>query len=78
MNLGETIARIRENHLLMMAVCCIVPVAFAAMLFVLGFRTYALWLVILLCPLMHLFMMKDMHSAEKKEHSCDKHKSEGD
>ncbi len=60
-----------------MVLCCLIPLAIAGILLWMGFRTYAVWLVILLCPIMHFFMMKDMHSKEEKAQSNGEHKGDG-
>ena len=62
-----------SRHALLMVVCCAVPLAlFAAVSFFridLGGVGY--WALLLLCPLMHLFMMRGMHGngAEKSCHA---------
>ena len=62
--------KIKQNHLLLMAVCCLVPV-----ILVIGFLSlskgnsnYGTWLIILLCPLLHILMMK----GHKHSHTCKK------
>jgi uncharacterized membrane protein len=55
------------NHILMMLACCMVPLGGALILRYLGYGTYASYLVFLLCPLMHLFMMKDMFKGKNNE-----------
>ena len=49
------------KHALMMALCCLGPLALAFGLKAAGFGTAAGYLMLLLCPLMHIFMMRDMH-----------------
>jgi len=66
---------IRENHGLMMAVCCGVPLILLAIaVYFLGLsRSYLFWFIILLCPLMHYLMMMDMHkksSSGKEDGKC--------
>ena len=63
--------KIRQNHWLMMLVCCLIPLIIAGILFYLGFKTYAILAAMLLCPILHYFMMKDMH----KKHNLNKQKS---
>ena len=48
------------KHLGMMLLCCMVPLVTAFGLKQLGYSGIASYLVLLLCPIMHLFMMKDM------------------
>lgn len=64
--------KIKNNHGLMMLVCCVAPLALmsaAVYFFGLG-KSYLYWLVVLLCPITHFLMMKDMH----KEHAGKKEK----
>ena len=55
--------RIKKNHLLMMVLCCVVPllILMGAVYFLNVSKNYLFWLVLLLCPIMHYFMMKEMH-----------------
>ncbi len=60
---GGIIKKLKENHMLLMAICCIVPLLLGFMAisyFGVDFRNYS-WLFLLLCPLMMVWMMKDMH-----------------
>ena len=53
------------NHGLMMLLCCLIPLIVAGILFYLGLKTYAIFAVMLLCPILHYFMMKGMHKKER-------------
>lgn len=67
--------KLKKNHGIMMVICCGLPLIIL-LIAVYGFgmeRKYLFWFVLLLCPLMHLFMMKNMHGG-----SCCEKKSEGD
>lgn len=48
------------KHLGMMLICCLVPLAAAFALKQFGYSGVASYLVLLLCPIMHLFMMRGM------------------
>ncbi len=62
--------KIKQNHLLMMVVCCVVPIVLVIGLFSLfKVGNYWIWLIILLCPLMHFFMMKG-HGHKKELYKC--------
>lgn len=52
----------KGNHTLLMVVCCVVPMALLAAIFLFNvpISTIGLFAVVLLCPLMHLFMMRSM------------------
>lgn len=64
------------SHGLLMLVCCLVPmVALVAFLPQIRNSTSGFnwsWLIFLLCPLMHIFMMKGMHGDEKSCHDNEK------
>lgn len=55
--------QIKNNTVLMLIICCGMPliVLLAAIYFFGLNRTYLLWFMLLLCPLMHYLMMKDTH-----------------
>lgn len=46
------------KHILLMIVCCMAPIGAVWLLKISGYEGVASYLVFLLCPLMHLFMMK--------------------
>lgn len=62
--------KIRHNHMLMMLLCCVLPLAaiYAAVYFFGISRSYIFWAFLVLCPLMHYLMMKDMHGKSSGEH----------
>ncbi|WP_425058172.1 hypothetical protein SCACP_28180 [Sporomusa carbonis] len=57
------------KHLGMMFICCLVPLAAAFILKQLGYTGIASYLVLLLCPIMHLFMMKGMFKDQAEPQS---------
>ncbi len=66
--------RIKQNHFLMMVLCCIIPLAvllIAVNYFGLS-RSYLFWFVLLLCPVTHYFMMKVMHKQAEDTKAADK------
>ncbi len=71
----EKLEKIRRNHGLMMIICCAVPLVLLTVsvkFFGLN-NKYLVWFMLLLCPLMHFFMMKDMHKKQsdgKKGEGC--------
>lgn len=69
MTIKEKIKKLKHNHALMMLVCCGVPLLLllGAVYFFGLSRSYLFWFVLLLCPLMHYFMMKDMRGDKKDE-----------
>ncbi len=71
MGFSERIKKVWHNHSLMMVICCAVPLVLIAGLYFLGFSNYAFWLVLLLCPIMHLFMMKDMGHSKHSNQQTD-------
>lgn len=62
----EAIKKLRHNHGVMMIICCGAPlIVLAISVYFFGLsNSYLYWSIILLCPLMHFWMMKNMH----KEH----------
>jgi len=62
-----------KKHLILMILCCVVPMGVFFVLFALGIPLNRLFLfaMILLCPLSHIFMMRGM-----KHHGQDDHASE--
>ncbi|MEK6973199.1 MAG: DUF2933 domain-containing protein [archaeon] len=66
-----------SKNLLWMAVCCLVPLIVIGIIFFFGFnQSYLTVIALLLCPLLHIFMMKGMHK-EKPDVTKD-NKSEAD
>ncbi len=61
------IEKIKSNHFLIMAICCGVPlILLLAATYFFGLnKAYLVWFMVLLCPLMHYFMMRDMHKDTK-------------
>ena len=55
------------KHMLMMLVCCLLPVGLAVLLNALGYSAIAGYMMLLLCPLLHIAMMKLMSTQEAKE-----------
>ncbi len=72
----EKIKKLRHNHALMMTVCCGVPLLLliGAIYFFGLSQSYLFWGILLLCPLMHVWMMKDMYkkppNETEKENKC--------
>ena len=61
--------KLKHDHVFMMVLCCAIPLLLIAAIAVFGLdaKRYS-WLVVLLCPLLMFWMMKDMHG--DKEGSC--------
>jgi uncharacterized membrane protein len=57
------------KHLGMMLICCLLPLGTAFVLKQLGYTGIVSYLVLLLCPLMHLFMMKGMFKEQTESQS---------
>ncbi len=54
-----------KKHTLIMLACLAIPIALLIVVYGLGIRNQAVyWLALLLCPFIHLVMMK-MHGKEK-------------
>ncbi len=66
----DFISGLRNNHTLMMAICCLVPIIVLIAIFTFGVKNrYVFWGVLFLCPLMHIFM-HSTHSGHKGKKNC--------
>ncbi len=55
-----------SKHGLIMVLCCLVPLVILAVLWAIGVSgSYLILGVILLCPLLHIFMMRGMHKESR-------------
>lgn len=62
--------KIKQNHMLMMMICCLIPIVlFVGFFSLFKDSNYWIWLVILFCPLMHFFMIgkHNTHNSKIKE-----------
>ena len=51
-----------SKHTAIMALCCLVPLGILAVLWAVGVSgSYLILGLLLLCPLLHVFMMRGMH-----------------
>ena len=66
-NVKEKTKERKHNHGLMMMVCCVAPLVLLIMaVYFFGLsKSYLTWFILLLCPIMHFFMMKNMHGDKK-------------
>lgn len=61
--------RIKKNHSLLMVLCCLAPIVLIiGFLFLFKGSNYWVWLIILLCPLMHIWMMKGHRGKDSNKH----------
>lgn len=56
------------KHVIMMMACCLAPVGAALVLTYIGYTGVGSYLLFLLCPIMHIFMMRNMNKGQKKCH----------
>lgn len=70
--------KLHKHHHLLMLIGCLLPLALIAAGSYLGWsRSAFLWIFLLLCPLTHFWMMKEMHkrpTEEGKNHEPEKAK----
>lgn len=70
MNLRGIYTKLTKNHGLLMLICCVVPIIL--ILISVNFfglsEVYLVWSLLLLCPLMHFFMMKDMQHTHREHY----------
>jgi uncharacterized membrane protein len=60
----------RMGHGWMMALCCLLPIGAAFAVQAAGYGSAAGYMMLLLCPVMHLFMMKSMHKKGQRKISA--------
>jgi hypothetical protein len=65
---ASLITKVKENHFLAMLLCCAVPLTVIAGLSWLGLLgSWGYYALILLCPLMHIVMMRGMHKSHHND-----------
>ncbi|NOX33713.1 MAG: DUF2933 domain-containing protein [Deltaproteobacteria bacterium] len=61
--LKTLVDKIKNNHLLLMALCCAIPIMGFFILTSIGIQgSWGYYVLFLLCPVAHIFMMKKMKS----------------
>ena len=56
-----------SKHTLIMVLCCLIPLVTLGVLWAIGISgSYLILGVLLLCPLLHIFMMRGMHKGGGK------------
>jgi len=67
----KLIQKIKQDHLLMMIICCGLPIILGLIaVYFLGLsKNYLFWIFLIICPLSHYFMMKYMHKDNKNKGS---------
>ena len=69
------IEKIKKNHLLLMVLCCAIPVLGFFILSFIGLRdSWGYYALFLLCPIAHIFMMQGMKSFSHGRHNPEKPK----
>jgi len=67
--LRTMIKKIKTNHLLLMVLCCTVPILGFFILSFIGLKeSWGYYALFLLCPIAHIFMMKGMKSCSHRQH----------
>ena len=58
-----------SKHTLIMVLCCLIPLVILGILWVAGVSgSYLILGVLLLCPLLHIVMMRGMHKGGEHDH----------
>ncbi len=58
-----------SKHTLIMVLCCLIPLAILGILWVAGVSgSYLILGVLLLCPLLHIVMMRGMRKGSEHDH----------
>lgn len=70
--------KMSKKHLILMILCCVVPMGVILVLFALGTPLNRLFLfaIILICPLSHMFMMRGMKHHEHDDYALESKKIE--
>ena len=68
--------KLKKNHLLLMILCCLIPIILIIVVGSLLKDGNWIWLLILLCPLAHFFMMRGMHGGHKQEKGKEENKDD--
>ncbi len=68
----------KHKHTLMMVLGCVIPILLLGILWIAGVSKNILFFgLLLLCPIMHLLMMKNMkHGTQNPENQVDENKKE--
>ncbi len=68
----------KHKHTLMMVLGCVIPILLIGILWIAGVSQNILnFGILLLCPIMHLLMMKNMkHGTQKSDSNVDENKKE--
>ena len=62
---------IKQNHGLTMVLCCAAAILLLGGAYFFGVsKQYLFWFALILCPVMHIFLMKDMHKSDTKGGKC--------
>ena len=71
--MGLIFNKIKHNHWLMMIICCATPlILLMVLIYFFGFSEgWLFWGILLLCPILHYFMMRDMHKKHEDNKSED-------
>ncbi len=65
----------KKHHHSIMMVLCFIPLVLVVISYFNGYKqSYLIWLFLLLCPLMHYWMMKEMHKPKLTEHGVEPRK----
>ncbi len=69
-NMKNLFNKIKQNSL-MMILCCAMPIIILVIVvYFFGLNNkYLSWFIILLCPILHYFMMRDMHKKDRNENN---------
>ncbi len=66
---GELEQKGASKHALIMILCCLIPLALLVVLWAIGISgSYLILEVLLLCPLLHIFMMRGMRKGSEHDH----------
>ena len=65
--LNDLLTKIKSNHIMAMILCCAIPIGGIILLSYMNvIGAWGYYLIFLLCPLMHIVMMRGMHGSHQK------------
>lgn len=69
------INKVKNNHLILMVLCCAIPIIGIFILSFIGLReSLSYYALFLFCPLAHILMMRGMKSCSHEQHQHEKQK----
>lgn len=73
--LKTLIEKIKHNHMVLMLLCCAIPIlGFFVLPFIGIDKAWGYYVLFLICPISHIFMMRGIKSCPHEQHAPEKPK----